>query len=59
MTRLRTSDGLKINDTTTHLPALCANYIAQGQMEYSDGWLRIVPDSFLLSDMIIADLFAD
>jgi len=59
MTRLRTSDGLKINNETKHLPALCANYIEKGQMEYNEGFLRILPSSFLLSDMIIAELFAD
>ena len=59
MTRLRTSDGLEINTATEHLPTLCDSYIKKGQMEYNEGWLRILPSSFLLSDMIIAELFAD
>ena len=59
MTRLRTSDGLEIDEQTAHLPRACERYIACGQMVFSDGWLRILPKHFLISDMIIAELFAD
>jgi len=55
MTSLRTTKGLKTSDEKILNSA--RNLLSQGLMEYTNGYLKIRPEHFLISDYIICELF--
>lgn len=65
MTRLRTCEGMSLkevkqtygNERYDRIMLQVASFVEQGIVELSQGWLRVKPDSFLLSDMVIERLF--
>ena len=67
LTRLRTREGIDLQQIETHFSPTLIGYmhrmatphIACGNMERTDGYLRITRQGLFISDSIISDLFAD
>ncbi len=67
LTRLRTRRGINKEQAATqfspsliaHMYRMAARHIASGNMEESDGYLRITRQGLFISDSIISDLFVE